>query len=235
MNHFFSIIIPVFNEMDTINQLLQHLSDLSAGYDLQVIVVDGNPDGNTIQAINESMLQMDIKKLLSSKGRGIQMNTGAIHADGRILLFLHADTILDSLAFQRIESVILSRKDIVGGAFDLGIDSPKLIFRIIERVSSFRSRITRIPYGDQAIFMKSDYFQKVGCFSTFPIMEDVELMRRVRKGGGRIAIIPVKVRTSSRRWEKEGVLFCTFRNWLLIMLFFCGVSPAQLAKYYIKN
>ncbi|RJP80099.1 MAG: glycosyltransferase [Desulfobacteraceae bacterium] len=232
MSPFFSIIIPVFNEMDQINQVIRHLSVLSAGYDFEIIVVDGNPAGNTIQAIDEIGWRMPVKKLLSPKGRGIQMNTGAAHADGKILLFLHADTILNPNAFQDIESVIRSEKEVVGGAFDLGIDSPKLIFRIIERVSSFRSRITRIPYGDQAIFMKSGYFHKIGCFSTFPIMEDVDLMLRVGRSGGKIRIIPEKVRTSSRRWEKEGVLFCTFRNWLLIMLFFCGVSPAWLAKYY---
>jgi GT2 family glycosyltransferase len=138
-------------------------------------------------------------------------------------------------AFRDIESVIRSGKDVVGGAFDLGISSPKWIFRVIETISSFRSRITRIPYGDQAIFMKSGYFRKIGSFSIFPIMEDVDLMLRVGRSGGKIRIIPEKVRTSSRRWEKEGILFCTFRNWLLIMLFFCGVSPVQLAKYYGKD
>lgn len=230
-----SVIIPVFNEADIINPRLQHLSGFSFAGGFEVIVVDGNPEGNTIQAIDKSSLNISVIKLISPRGRGIQMNTGAAHADGRILLFLHADTELDSRAFQSIKSAFQSKKDIVGGAFDLGIDSPKRIFRIIERASSFRSRITRIPYGDQAIFLKSGYFRKIGGFSSFPIMEDVELMLRVRKWGGKIHIIPEKVRTSSRRWEKEGVLFCTFRNWLLIMLYLCGVSPATLVKYYKKQ
>jgi rSAM/selenodomain-associated transferase 2 len=231
----FSIIIPVFNEAGIINPLLQHLSGFSFAGGFEVIVVDGNQEGNTIQAIDESSLKISVIKMISPRGRGIQMNTGAFHADGRIFLFLHADTKLDSRAFQRIESAFRSKKDIVGGAFDLGIDSPKRIFRIIERASSFRSRITRIPYGDQAIFMQSVYFREIGGFSSFPIMEDVELMLRIRKRGGKIHIIPEKVRTSSRRWEKEGVLFCTFRNWLLIMLYLCGVSPATLSKYYAKQ
>jgi rSAM/selenodomain-associated transferase 2 len=230
-----SIIIPVFNETNTINPLLQHLSDFSLAGDFEVIVVDGNPEGNTIRAIDESSLKISVIKMISFRGRGIQMNAGATHADGRVLLFLHADTELNSRAFQRIKSAFQLKRDVVGGAFDLGIDSPKWIFRIIERASSFRSRITRIPYGDQAIFMKSVYFREIGGFSSFPIMEDVELMLRVRKQGGKIHIIPEKVRTSSRRWEKEGVLFCTFRNWSLITLYLCGVSPATLSNHYRKQ
>jgi len=148
---------------------------------------------------------------------------------------LHADTILDAWAFQEIKSVFLIRKGIVGGAFDLGIDSPRSVFRIIEWASSLRSRLTRIPYGDQAVFINAGFFQKMGGFSCIPIMEDVELMSRIRKFGGKIHIISRKVQTSSRRWEREGVFFCTLRNWLLILLYYCGVSPTKLVKFYVKK
>jgi len=235
MKPFLSIIIPVYNETENINRLIHHLSTFSLKRGFEVIVVDGNPSGNTIQAIKEATSFITVTKILSTKGRGVQQNTGALHAKGEVLLFLHADTTLDSLAFQWIASVLLTKRDVIGGAFDLGIDSPKTIFRIIERISSLRSRITCIPYGDQAVFMKSSYFKKIGGFALLPIMEDVEFMQRVKKFGGKIHIIPKKVHTSSRRWENEGVLCCTLRNWVLIILYYFGVSPVTLAKFYVKK
>ena len=123
-------------------------------------------------------------------------------------------------------------KNIVGGAFRLGIQSDRLAFRIIEKVANFRSRTTRIPYGDQAIFIERNFFQQVGGYKEIPLMEDVELMRRIKKAGGKIAIINRQVQTSPRRWEKEGVVRCTLRNWVLITLYFLGVSPNQLVKFY---
>ncbi|HSB33046.1 MAG TPA: glycosyl transferase family 2, partial [Nitrospirota bacterium] len=93
-------------------------------------------------------------------------------------------------------------------------------------------RLTRVPFGDQAIFIRSDYFRHLGGYREVPIMEDVDLMKRIRRKGGRIRIIPEKVSTSARRYEREGVLACTFRNWALQMLFALGVSPERLAKRY---
>jgi hypothetical protein len=122
--------------------------------------------------------------------------------------------------------------EVVAGAFDLGIRSGRPVFRLIETAASLRSRITRVPYGDQAIFIRKDYFHATEGFREIPLMEDVELMRRIRKAGDRISIIPERVRTSPRRWEKEGVLFCTLRNWTLITLYFLGVPPEKLARFY---
>lgn len=227
-----SVVIPVLNEKDQVNSLLGRLPDVSAGQNCQVIIVDGSPSGSTIQAIDHQGLRFEIKKVLSPKGRGIQMNAGAAAADGRILVFLHADTVLGKNAFQEIESIICSGKEYVGGAFDLGIDSPRPIFRIIEQVASLRSRITRIPYGDQAFFVRADYFRRIGGFADIPLMEDVELLRRIKRRGDRICIVPRKAWTSSRRWEKEGVIFCTLRNWMLYSMYLYGVAPERLAMYY---
>jgi hypothetical protein len=107
-----------------------------------------------------------------------------------------------------------------------------MAFRIIEKAVNFRSRITRIPYGDQAIFIEKEFFHQVGRYKEIPLMEDVELMRRIKKAGGKIAIIPRQVQTSPRRWEKEGIIRCTLRNWTLITLYFLGVSPKKLARLY---
>jgi hypothetical protein len=99
-------------------------------------------------------------------------------------------------------------------------------------MASLRSRITRIPFGDQAIFIRKAYFQKLGGFKDIPLMEDLEIMQRIKKKGDKICIIRCKVLTSPRRWEKEGILRCTLRNWLLQVLYFFGVPPYKLAKWY---
>ncbi len=226
-NYKLSIIIPVFREMDIINPIIAHLYTLSFSGQFEVIVVDGDPTGNTINVITFG----DVKKRTASKGRGFQMNAGAAAARGRILLFLHADTRLGSEALEMI-LLAMERKGVVGGAFELGIESKKRAFRIIERAVRIRSRITKIPYGDQAIFLERNFFLKIGGFKEIPIMEDVELMGRVKKTGKKIEIIPYQVQTSPRRWETEGLIFCTLRNWTLITLYSMGVSPYRLAKFY---
>jgi len=222
-----SIIVPVFDEDRIINDLIAHLYGLPFGQDCEVIIVDGNQSQNTLKAISRG----DIKKIASFKGRGVQMNAGAAAAKGEILLFLHADTLLPPPALEQI-LIALKQPQVVGGAFDLGISSIRWGFRLIETIASLRSRITRIPYGDQAIFITKVAFERLGGFGEIPIMEDVDLMRRVKKTGQKIAIIPLKVLTSPRRWEKEGLFFSTLRNWILISLYLLGVSPQRLAKFY---
>jgi rSAM/selenodomain-associated transferase 2 len=227
MNHKISVIIPVWNEPSLINETVVNTFALPYEGDYEVIAVDGSPEGETVHSIQEKR----VKKLVSEKGRSKQMNKGALHAEGDILLFLHADTFLPSNALEEI-SRIMEKEKVVGGAFDLGIQSDRPVFRLIEYAASLRSRITRIPYGDQAIFVRKDYFHAMGGFREIPLMEDVELMRRIKKAGDRISFIPERVRTSPRRWEKEGVLFCTLRNWTLITLYFLGVPPEKLARFY---
>jgi hypothetical protein len=126
----------------------------------------------------------------------------------------------------------MERSGYVGGAFDLGIKSNKLIFRLIGKLASWRSRLNRIPFGDQAIFIRREYFNRMGGYKEIPIMEDAELMRRIKKSGNQIWIFPERVMTSPRRWEKEGVIYCTLRNWTLQVLYFLGVSPDKLATFY---
>lgn len=227
MRNRISIIIPVLNEASIINQTIDHIFSLPSGEEFEVIVVDGNPHGETINAIRRK----EVKKIVAEKGRPKQMNSGAFHAEGKILLFLHADTILPGDTLDSISSV-MEKGNLVGGAFDLGIQSDRPIFRVIANAASFRSRITRIPYGDQGIFIRKDYFYKLGGFKEMPLMEDVELMRRIKRAGDKICILPSRVRTSPRRWEREGILYCTLRNWTLITLYFLGIPPEKLAKFY---
>ena len=227
MNHRISVIIPVYNETSAINDTIVHLKRLDSDFRPEIIVVDGNPSGNTLKVISDE----GIKKIKSSKGRGSQMNAGALRASGDILLFLHADTFLPPQAFSIINEAFRD-SEISAGAFDLGIRSDKAAYRLIEAVVMVRCRLTQIPYGDQAIFIRKDVFENLGGYRDMPLMEDVDLMRRLKKAGAETARIPRKVSTSARRWEKEGVFFCTLRNSLLILLYYLGVPVVKLVKFY---
>jgi rSAM/selenodomain-associated transferase 2 len=225
-----SIVIPVLNEQAEINETLESLLAAPFAGRSEIIVVDADPDGTTLNAIRHD----EVLRLVSGQGRGRQMNEGARLASGDILLFLHADTQIPPDGLTRICSV-MGNNEYVGGSFDLGIRSEKLRFRVIERVASLRSRMTRVPYGDQAIFLRREYFLRIGGFLELPILEDVELMRRIRRLDGNICILEERVRTSARRWEHEGALYCTVRNWTLVGLYLLGVSPDRLARYYSEH
>ncbi len=225
-SHSLSIVIPVLNEQEGINGVIAHVKALEPA-PWQVIVVDGNPAGSTLSAIRDHA----VLTLRSEPGRGRQMNRGAAVATGDALLFLHADTTLPLEALLRIRDV-LSDERIAGGAFDLGINSTRSLFRITERYVALRTRITRVPFGDQAIFIRRTVFERLGGFRDIPIMEDVDLMQRLRRAGLPIAVVPEKVMTSARRWEREGILFCTFRNWSLQAAFSLGVPAERLARWY---
>lgn len=222
-----SVIIPVYHETDMINATIAHLKSMGQPEDAEIIVVDGHPQGDTIDQVADAT----VRCFSAKKGRGAQMNKGAVEANGRILVFLHADTTLPSNAFWHIKRSMTDSR-VAAGAFTLGIASTHAVFRLIGKGAAMRTRLTRIPYGDQAIFMERSFFLELGGFKDIPIMEDVELMQRVKKSGKRIVIIPQKVKTSPRRWQKEGVIYCTLRNWGLICLYHLGVPPQRLVKYY---
>ncbi len=223
-----SIIIPVIDEFSIINQTIARIKKTFVNDQYEIIVVDGNLSGNTLQVISN----IEVKKIISPcQGRGAQMNAGARAANGRILIFLHADTCLPEKAIDRVISAC-SSKQISGGAFDLKIDSDKPAYRLIEKIATIRSRLTRIPYGDQAIFVTKKTFIAIGEFKEIPIMEDIDLMRRIKHAGIKIKFIAEPVKTSARRWKNEGIPFCTLRNFFLSTFFYTGVSPQTLKKFY---
>lgn len=222
-----SLIIPVLNEATCINTLISHLRAIDCSTPVEIIVVDGNPVGSTIKAVEDH----SVKLSLAAQGRARQMNRGAKLAAGNILLFLHADTFLPHKAPSLITEA-LSSDEYAGGAFSLGIGSRKKIFRITEVYTALRTKITRIPFGDQAFFIRKDYFEEIGGFKEIPVMEDVDLMGRIKKMGDRIVILPQKVLTSPRRYEQEGIVRCTFRNLALQIAYALGVSPRRLAGWY---
>lgn len=226
----FSIIIPALHEQEQINSVIENVRNQYYEGVCEIIVVDGDPAGSTISAIEIS----EIITKTAPRGRGKQMNIGADAAKGEVLIFLHADTRLPNDALEKINQVLLDER-FVGGAFDLGIDSNRLFLKYIAARASLRSRLNRIPYGDQVIFIRKDYFNKIGGFKEIPLMEDVDLMRRIKKDRKKIYILPYKAMTSARRWERDGALYTTLRNQLFIALFYLGVSPSRLAKYYWRH
>lgn len=226
----FSIVIPVLNETEQINPHIEHIRNQNFGHLFEIIVVDGDRQGSTVKVIEDK----DVTTVTVEKGRGRQMNAGAAIARGEILIFLHADTKLPDMALEKISRVLEDEK-YVAGAFDLRIDSDRFALKYISARASFRSRSTRIPYGDQAIFIRKKYFDKIGRFKDIPLMEDVDLMRRIKTDGKKICILPDKVTTSARRWERNGVFRTTLKNKILIILFYLGVKPDILAKYYWRH
>ena len=225
----FSIIVPVFHEGERINELIEYLKRLDSERNVEMIIVDGTEEQDTLKAIYSN----NVIRISSEKGRAKQMNAGASVAHGEILIFLHADTELPPHALRKINS-FMERKKYVGGAFDLGIKSDKFIFKVIGNFASIRSRLNRIPFGDQSLFIRREYFNQIGGYKEIPLMEDVELMRRIKRSGDKIRIFYDRVMTSPRRWEKEGVVYCTLRDWTLQVLYFLGISPDKLAKFYKK-
>jgi uncharacterized protein len=225
-----SIIIPVLYEAERIQNCLANLSRLAGDLNLEAIVVDGDPQASTLSHLPSPYPHV-LKGIQSPKGRGTQMNAGAQIAKGQILLFLHADTDLPDRALQLIIHTC-KQSSYAGGAFDLAIASPRWSLKLIGKVASWRSRLTRIPYGDQAIFIRKDVFEQVQGYPDIPLMEDVALMQRLKQQGHPIQILSNTVKVSARRWEKEGILPCTLRNWSLILLYFLGITAETLARWY---
>jgi rSAM/selenodomain-associated transferase 2/rSAM/selenodomain-associated transferase 1 len=217
----------VFKEEDRINSTIGSLVKIKGNHSVEIIVVDGDHRGSTIQCVKEpTVITMKAKK-----GRAIQMNKGSANAAGDILLFLHADTILPEKGFDKIISVMKTGK-YAAGAFNYDIESRNLFLRFIYYTSYLRSKISRITYGDQGIFIRKDYFEKIGGYPEIPIMEEVELMKKVKKNKDKIYILKDGVKTSARRYEEEGIIYGWLRNHRVRILYFFGVSPELLLKYY---
>ncbi|MGL5877643.1 MAG: TIGR04283 family arsenosugar biosynthesis glycosyltransferase [Xenococcaceae cyanobacterium] len=219
-----TIIIPVLNEAENIETTL---SKLTNNLDVELIVVDGGSRDRTVEIVQNLKIKVVVSKQL---GRAKQMNLGASVANGNILIFLHADTNLP-INYQEIVKEILSQSKVVAGAFKLKIDSKKKCLRIVELMVNLRSRLFSLPYGDQAIFIKKSIFEELGGYSDLPIMEDFELIQRLKRRG-KIQIASAQVITSSRRWDKLGVFKTTLINQLVIIGYYLGISPTKLRQLY---
>jgi rSAM/selenodomain-associated transferase 2 len=217
-----SIIIPTLNEERSIEQILASISSHAH----EGIVVDGGSKDGTVEIAHKYASAV----LDSKRGRGIQQHTGACHAGGDVLLFLHADTWLPR-GFEIMIERALSEPETVFGAFQLGHHPSTAFLHLVALMANLRSLLLKMPYGDQGLFMRrSDYFS-VGGFKDLPIMEDVDLVRRLNKIG-KFKLVKARVRTSARRYDRNGIVYTTVRNWSLIIRYLMGQSPERLHRLY---
>jgi rSAM/selenodomain-associated transferase 2 len=219
----FSIIIPALNESSLIENALFSLPRRA---DAERIVVDGGSSDDTA-ALARPLAD---KVLVAPAGRARQMNAGARAAAGEVFLFLHADSRLPADALDSIAKA-LEIPIVAGGAFDLAIDSPRWALRLVAWAANRRTRITGVPYGDQGIFVRRSVFESLGGFPEWPLLEDLEFSRRI-KAAGTVVILPQPITVSARRWDKEGIGYSTLRNQIFVLLYFLGVSPSRLARWY---
>jgi rSAM/selenodomain-associated transferase 2 len=218
-----SVIVPVVNEQEQLATTLSYVQ-LAPGDEL--IVVDGGSTDQTLEIARK--FTPDV--LSSPPGRARQMNLGAAHATGDILLFLHADTLLPPESANAIRHAMRT-PEVTGGAFRLVINPTTPALRLIAWGANLRSRFAQLPYGDQALFVRRHIFEALGGYADEPFLEDVQLVRAMRRYG-RVILVPHAVQTSGRRWLQEGVVYTTVRNNVVVGLFFCGVAPVTLKRWY---
>ena len=218
-----SVIIPAYNEAEVIDLALSSTQNTTG---VERIVVDGGSSDGT-PGVAQSRSARIIRSPL---GRARQMNAGAEAAEGMFLVFLHADTRLPE-GFDHHIRRILTQSGVVAGAFRFQLDASSAGLRLIERTTNWRAQYLQMPYGDQAIFLTAELFREMGGFPDLPIMEDFELVRRLR-GRGRIVIAPAAAVSSARRWQKLGPFQTTLINQLMIIAFYLGRDPSRLARWY---
>ena len=219
-----SIIIPVLDEAPRIVERLQSLQVFRAK-GVELIVVDGgSTDGTAALAA-----PLADRVLAAPRGRAAQMNAGAAAGRGRVLLFLHADTTLPATARQAVLEAIGAGES--WGRFDVRIDGRQPLLRIVEQMMNWRSRLTGIATGDQAIFVRREAFERVGGYADQPLMEDISLSTALKRLGPP-ACLRETVITSARRWEIHGVLRTILLMWWLRAAFFLGADPVRLAHRY---
>jgi rSAM/selenodomain-associated transferase 2 len=218
-----SIIIPTFNEAQSIGRTLDALTCL--GGPIEIIVVDGGSEDETARMVRERGLRL----LTSEKGRGAQMHRGASLALGEALWFLHADTIPTPDA-DRLITEALREREVVGGNFGVRFEGTHPAARFMTWLYP-RLRQLGLCYGDSAIFVRRETYERIGGFQPFPIFEDLDLIRRLWREG-KLAHLDAQVITSSRRFEGRSFTL-TFARWSILQaLYWLGVHPRHLARLY---
>lgn len=221
-----SIVIPTFNEEKSIGSTLCNLTKVTNSK-YEVIVVDGYSFDDTRKIVRN---YDRVKLLMTEKGRANQMNHGAKEAKYKYILFLHADTLLNPSSLDSL-IVEIESKNVLWGWFPIRLNNSRLIYRIIELFANLRAKITGTPLGDHAIFVRKDIFEKVGGYPDIPIMEDLELVNKI-KNINKGMRVKSPVITSVRRFENSGILRTFLKMWTLRILYSLGISTQTLVRYY---
>lgn len=222
----FSIIIPTLNEENSIPACLSVLQPLRGR--CEIIIADGGSTDRT-RTLAEDLAD---KVILSEKGRARQMNSGSQHASGHVLLFLHADTFLPENAIDMIQKQLENGKQ--WGRFDIQLNGDHFMFRIIGQMMNWRSRLTGIATGDQAIFVTKQAFLAVGRYPEIALMEDIALSKALKRFG-RPACLKGEVVSSARKWQQEGIIKTIMLMWDLRLRYFFGADPGALAQRYYRR
>jgi rSAM/selenodomain-associated transferase 2 len=222
---FASIVVPVLDEAAALAALLPALSPSG---DVEVLVAEAAGRGGVLETIRAC--HPGVRWIGGRPGRATQMNAAAREAAGGWIVFLHVDTRLPADWLGELGHAARDPR-IVGGSFRFGLDSPSWWARVIERGVQARVRWLDLPYGDQALFVRRDVFQRLGGFRELPLMEDVDFVRRLRREG-RLYHSRAGVTTSARRWERDGWIRRSAMNVGLVLLFLAGVPAGRLAPIY---
>ncbi|HEX6481992.1 MAG TPA: TIGR04283 family arsenosugar biosynthesis glycosyltransferase [Ktedonobacteraceae bacterium] len=222
----FSIIMPVLNEELVLDAQLAQLARQCAQHECELLIVDGGSSDCTT-----AIAQRYGRVIEAQRGRAAQMNAGAAVASGDILIFLHADTLLPGDALSAIEKA-LAAPQVVGGAFRVCFNCSHWPYRLVAFTVNLRSQIQKIFTGDQAYFIRTTSFRQIGGYPDQPLMEDLEIITRLRKTG-RVILLPQYVTTSARRHEKMGLMRSVLFMWYLRTLYKLGTSPERLQAMYL--
>ena len=237
-----SIIIPILNEADNLAHLFTNINSLNP-MPQQVIVVDGGSNDDSIRIVRrfinkvmaDNYCKIDWQMTESKAGRALQMNTGAALATGEVLLFLHADT---QLPMNAIETISEAMKRAEWGRFDVRIDSRQPTLRLVSQMINWRSKLSGIATGDQAIFISQSLFEQIGGYPNQALMEDVELCKQLKskqlKGIAKPACLKSKVITSARRWQQHGTWRTIILMWHLRFDYWRGVSADHIRQRYYQ-
>lgn len=221
-----SIIVPVRNEAAQMPELLAHLQALSESASVEVLLVDGgSDDGSPAQA-----KAAGFRVLHSAAGRARQMNAGAAEASGELLLFLHADTRVPVAALEALPTT-LAQSGRCWGRFDVVLEGRSRWLPLVAAMMNLRSRLSGIATGDQALFVERKAFEMSGGFPDQPLMEDIEMSRRLRKHS-RPLCLSAKAHTSGRRWDQRGALRTVWLMWRLRWAYWRGADPQILMERY---
>jgi rSAM/selenodomain-associated transferase 2 len=220
-----SVVIPALNEGAVIAGLLKDLQPLRE-LGCELIVVDGGSGDNT----RELARPLADRVLVSEPGRALQMNRGAATASGDWLWFVHADSRLLCEASRYLQAIVDGPSP--WGRFDVRLDVRGRVFRLIETMMNLRSRLSGIVTGDQGLFVRRDLFERSRGYAGIPLMEDIELSRRLRLQLRPHCVHGLRLGASARRWQRHGVLRTLLLMWRLRLAYFLGAEPAGLAKVY---